>query len=252
MNHHQTILWLTPPDNLSLDQNEIHVWRCLLNQPKPQIEALAGTLTDDEAKRAERFHFQRDRLHFIAARGVLRVILGRYLGSGPGDVRFIYGLNGKPSLAGEKGPRLCFNVSHSRDLALYAFTYDRKIGVDVEYIDRGRAITHIVERFYSPAEISALKSMPEDKQHEAFFTYWTCKEAYLKAEGTGLSFGLDKVEISLTPEKHAALAVIDGDVKRAALWSLQTLDAASEYAAALAVKGHGLELKKWQWGITLP
>lgn len=247
-----TSQWQTPPEDLSLDQNEIHVWRCFLNQPEPQIEGLAGTLTDDETKRAERFHFQRDRLHFIAARGVLRVILGRYLGSGPGDVRFSYGRNGKPSLAGEKGPRLCFNVSHSRDLALYAFTYDRKIGVDVEYIDRGRAITHIVERFYSPAEISVLKSMPEDKQHEAFFTYWTCKEAYLKAEGTGLSFGLDKVEISLTPEKHAALAAIDGDVQKAALWSLQTLDAASGHAAALAVKGHGLELKKWQWGITLP
>lgn len=244
--------WHTPPENLSLGQYEMHVWRCFLNQPEQQIEALAATLTDDELKRAERFHFQRDRLHFTAARGVLRIILGQYLRSEPGDVHFIYGRNGKPSLAGEKEPRLCFNVSHSRGLALYAFTYDRKIGVDVEYLDRERAIEHIVERFYSPAEISAFNSIPADKQHEAFFTYWTCKEAYLKAEGTGLSFGLDKVEISMTPEKHAALAAIDGDGQRAALWSLQTLDAAEDYAAALAVNGQGLELKNWQWGITPP
>ena len=244
--------WHTPPENLSLDQNEIHVWRCFLNQSAQQINALAETLTNDEAKRAERFHFERNRLHFISARGVLRVILGQYLRSNPRDVRFIYGRNGKPSLAGEKGARLSFNVSHSRDIALYAFTYDRKVGVDIEYIDRDRAIAHIVERFYSPGEIAAFQSLPTDKQHDAFFTYWTFKEAYLKAEGTGLSFGLDKVEISLDPEKHAALAAIDGDAQRAALWSLKTLDAAEDYAAALAVNGHGLALKNWQWGITQP
>jgi 4'-phosphopantetheinyl transferase len=244
--------WHTPPGDLSLDQDEIHVWRFFLDQPGQEIERLAGILTDDEAKRAERFHFQRDRLHFITARGVLRVILGRYLGSDARDVRFIYGRNGKPSLAGEQESRLCFNVSHSRDLVLYAFTYDRKIGVDVEYIDHDRAIEHIVERFYSPGEISAFKSLPADKQHDAFFTYWTCKEAYLKAEGTGLSFGIDKVEISMTPEKHIALAGIDGDAQLAALWSLETLDAAKGYAAALAVNGHGLGLKCWEWGITQP
>jgi 4'-phosphopantetheinyl transferase len=244
--------WLSPPDYLSLDRNEIHVWRCFLDQPELQIDALARTLTDDEAKRAERFHFQRDRLHFIAARGVLRVILGQYLGSDPADVRFIYGRNGKPSLAGEKEARICFNVSHSHGLALYAFTYDRKIGVDVEYIDNKRAIAHIVERFYSPAEISAFNSLPADKQHDAFFTYWTCKEAYLKAEGTGLSFGLDKVEISMTSETNVALAAINGDAQKAALWSLQILEAAAGYAAALAVNGHAPGLKKWQWGITPP
>lgn len=244
--------WLSPPGDLSLDQNEIHIWRCSLDQPEQKIMALAGTLTDDEAKRAERFHFERDRLHFIAARGILRVILGRYLKVAPVDVHFSYGRNGKPLLAGEKESRLCFNVSHSRDLALYAFTYDGKIGVDVEYIDRDRAIAHIVERFYSPGEISALKSLPQDKQHDAFFTYWTCKEAYLKAEGTGLSFGLDKVEISMTQEKQVSLAAINGDAQKAALWSLQIMNPAAGYAAALAINGHGLEMKKWQWEITPP
>ncbi len=244
--------WHTPPKDLSLPQNEIHIWRCSLNQSELQIDALSATLTDDELKRAERFHFHRDRLHFIAARGVLKFILGQYIRSEPRDVSFIYGRNGKPSLAGDMESRICFNVSHSRDLALYAFAYDRKVGVDIEYLDRDRAITHIVERFYSPGEISAFNSLPADKQHEAFFTYWTCKEAYLKAEGTGLSFGLDKVEISLTPEKHAALAAINGDAQRAGLWSLQTLEAAENYAAALAVNGHGLGLKSWQWGITRP
>ncbi len=244
--------WHTPPADLSLNQHEVHVWRCFLNQPEQQIEALAGTLTDDEAKRAKRFHFQRDRLHFIASRGALRVILGRYLRADPGDLRFIYGRNGKPSLAGEKEPRLCFNVSHSRDLALYAFTYDMKIGVDVEYIDRDRAISHIMERFYSPGEISALQSLPADKQHDAFFTYWTCKEAYLKAEGTGLSFGLDKVEISMAPEKHVALTGINGDAQQAASWSLHMLDAAEGYAAALAVNGQVRRLKNWQWDTYKP
>lgn len=241
--------WFAAPPDLSLNNHEVHIWRCFLQPSVHEIKLFKEVLSDDEMKRAERFHFERDRLRFITARGVLRLILRQYLGSDARDVRFTYGLNGKPSLAGEQEHRLCFNVSHSRDLVLYAFAYDLKIGVDVEYIDHDRAIEHIVERFYSPAEISAFKSLPADKQHDAFFTYWTCKEAYLKAEGTGLSFGLDKVEVSLTPDRHAALAGINGDAEKAALWSLQTLDAAPEYAAALAVNAHGLDLKKWQWEI---
>jgi len=245
-----TSQWITRQEGLSLDKNEIHVWRCFLEQPEQQKEALKATLNYDEVKRADRFHFERDRMRFITARGVLRSILGKYLGVNPRDVRFIYGKNGKPSLAGEQKPQLFFNVSHSRDLALFAFAYERKIGVDVEYIDGERSIAHIVERFYSPGEISAFNALPEDKQHDAFFTYWTCKEAYLKAEGTGLSFGLDKVEISLSSEKQAGLTAIDGNAEMAALWSLQILDAAPAYAAALAVNGYDLGLRKWQWGIT--
>ncbi|MEW6601877.1 MAG: 4'-phosphopantetheinyl transferase superfamily protein [Nitrospirota bacterium] len=244
--------WRTPPDDLSLDRNELHVWRCFLDQPDQQRVSLEATLSDDEMRRAERYHFERDRLRFIITRGVLRTILGKYLGSGPVDVSFIYGTNGKPSLSGKQGTGLCFNVSHSRDLALFAFTYDRKIGVDVEYVDGERAISHIVERFYSSAEMSAFQGLPPDARQNAFFTYWTCKEAYLKAEGTGLSFGLDKVEIALSAEGHASLAAIEGDAQKAASWTLHILDAAADYAAALAVDGRGTGLKKWQWGLTPP
>ena len=244
--------WMSPLKGLSVCADEIHVWRCFLDRPEHQKKMLVATLSDDESRRAAHFHFERDRLRFLITRGMLRTILGRYLGTEPREVCFTYGIIGKPSLAESQGPRLCFNISYSRDLALFAFAYDRKTGVDVEYIDHDREIAHIVERFFSSEEISEFYSLPQDKRHEAFFTYWTCKEAYLTAEGMGLSFGLDKVALTMTQEGSVSLTAIDGDVRKAASWTLRILDPAPGYAAALAVNGHGLGLRKWDWDLTLP
>ena len=240
--------WPIAPSDLSLPSHEVHVWCVLLEPPLNLLSILADTLTDDELKRAERLQFQEDRLHFIAARWVLRTILGRYLHRDPKTLRFCYGPYGKPSLMSEPNrSNLCFSVSHSHGVALYAFTYDREIGVDVECIQSDRLSENIPERFFSPREASALHSLPEHKQNEAFFTYWTCKEAYLKAQGIGLYLDLHKVEVSVTPGEAAFLTSIDGDHHEAGFWSLKELDAFSGYAAALVVKGHDWSLKYLQW-----
>ena len=240
--------WPAQPGELTLCESEIHVWCCSLSQPSHIIESLTGTLADDEVKRAGRFHFQNGKLNFIVARGVLRTILARYLQSDPKDIRFRYGRNGKPSLAGEAESRLCFNMSHSRNFALFAFAYDSKIGVDVEHISSDRTFQGIAERFFSKREVSVLNSLPENEQRAAFFDFWTCKEAYLKAIGTGLSFGLDKVEIDIVAGTDSVLASINGDADEAAAWTLQLLNVASGYAAALAIDRRGRDIKCWQWG----
>jgi 4'-phosphopantetheinyl transferase len=239
--------WPAAPGKLTLRKNEIHVWCCSLSQPPHIIESLTGTLADDEVKRAGRFHFQNGKLHFIVARGVLRTILARYLQSAPKDIRFRYGRSGKPALSGETESCICFNVSHSRNIVLFAFAYDSKIGVDVEHISSDRTFQGIAERFFSKREVSVLNSLPENEQRDAFFDFWTCKEAYLKAIGTGLSFGLDRVEIDITDGTDSVLASINGDADEAAAWTLQLLNVASGYAAALAIDGRGRDIKCWQW-----
>jgi 4'-phosphopantetheinyl transferase len=240
--------WRPGPQTPALGNGEVHVWRASLDLPASRVQSLQHTLAADELTRADRYCSWQDSERFIVARGLLRAILSRYLGMAAGHLRFCYGPNGKPKLDKETGGEaLRFNVTHSQGLALYAITRDREVGIDVEYIHPELAREEIAERFFSPREVAALRALPVALQPEAFFNCWTRKEAYIKAKGTGLSLPLDQFDVSLAPEEPAALLSTKGDSLEAARWVLRALDLGPDYAAALAVEGHGWQLKCWQW-----
>ena len=240
--------WCSPPDSLTLGQGEVHVWRASLNCTAAQVEILKHTLMTEELRRAERYRFQKDREHFIVARGLLRTILGCYLNTEPHQLRFCYGTHGKPALEVEPGEdTISFNLSHSHELALFAVSRGREVGIDLEYIQAHLADDRIAERFFSPREIELLRGLPKDVQREAFFIFWTRKEAFIKATGEGLSLPLNRFEVSLVPAKPIVLLSANGDHQETFRWSLQPLAAGSGYAAALCVEGHDWRLKGWQW-----
>jgi 4'-phosphopantetheinyl transferase len=242
--------WLPPPDLLP-PGDEVHVWRSWLNLPTSQLLRLRRTLTADELSRVSRFRFQEDRDRFIAARGVLRTILGRYLGLEPGLLRFSYGPFGRPTLvapSGFSGRRaLDFNLSHSGNLALFALAQGRKVGVDLERIDANVEWEPMAVRFFSPRENAALRALPPDVRREAFFTCWTRKEAYVKAQGRGLSLPLDRFDVSVVPGEQAMLLATRDDPGEASRWVLRDLSLGSGYVAALAVEGPARELQCWDW-----
>jgi len=211
------------------------------------MHRLAQTLSGDEMARAERFRFEGDRRRFIVSRGVLRAILGQYLGIEPSHLNFSYGQHGKPSLAaGFGGDALRFNLAHSHELALYAFTRGREVGVDLERVRPLPDAGEIAARFFSRRENAELEGIPDCRKLEAFFTYWTCKEAYIKATGDGLARNLDQVEVSLAPGP-ARLLSVGGALEEAARWSLLAMNPASGYVAAVAFEGHRCQLGLWQW-----
>jgi 4'-phosphopantetheinyl transferase len=241
-------LWLPPSADLALSNDDIHVWRTSLDLSESCVQRLRRTLSEDELNRAARFYFERDRIHFIVARGVLRDILSRYLGLAPGHLRFSYTSYGKPALvASHGGDTLNFNLSHSHGYALYAVTRGREIGVDIEYIRPDFATEEIAERFFSARETAALRALPGEVRHEAFFLCWTRKEAYIKARGEGLSHPLDQFDVSLIPGESARLLGTRGDPQELFRWSLQELFPGPGYAAALAAEGRDWRLACWQW-----
>ncbi|QLE42395.1 4'-phosphopantetheinyl transferase superfamily protein [Nostoc sp. C052] len=233
-------IWQPAPTDLTLLQDEIHVWRIDLNQPESQLQNLTATLSSDEIARAERFYFPKHRQHFIAGRGSLRTILGRYLDIKPSQVQFNYQQRGKPVLAdtfADSG--LAFNLSHSQDLGLCAVNCTRPIGVDLEYIRPMSDLEALAKRFFLPREYEMLRSLSPNQQQEVFFRYWTCKEAYLKATGDGLS-QLEQIEVLLTPTEPAKLQITED-------WSLFELVPTNNYVAAVAVENFGWDLKCWQY-----
>jgi 4'-phosphopantetheinyl transferase len=230
--------WLKAPTDLSLSRDDVHVWRVELERSQLQLQELAETLSSDEQVRAERFYFEQHRQHFIAGRGMLRTILGRYLGVEPQTLRFDYEARGKPILGDKFATSgLSFNLSHSQGLALYGVCR-RAIGVDLECIRENTDVEALAKRFFTEREYEVVRSLPPNQQQQVFFRYWTCKEAYLKATGAGLS-QLEQVEILLTPTQPASLQSEE--------WSLTELIPANNYLAAVAVAGQNLHLQCWQY-----
>jgi len=240
--------WFCPPVDLALAGDDVHVWRAALDQPDPLVKQLARTLSGDEWARVERYRFERDRRRFIVARGVLRMILGCYLDADPGRLRFGYEPHGKPYLAdGFSGGTLQFNLSHSHELALYAFAHGRRIGVDLEYQRFVPDAEQIVAGFFSAREKAMWRTLRTSQRQEAFLHWWTRKEAYGKALGDGLGQRLDQFGVSLAPGESARLLGTAGDPESAFHWSLGSLTPARGYKAALAVEGHDWYLCFWQW-----
>jgi 4'-phosphopantetheinyl transferase len=228
---------------LTLGPNEVHVWRIALGRADGGEASLAATLSPDEQTRAARLPAAHARRRFVAARGALRTILGRYAGLAPAELRFCYGLRGKPAL--DLATPLRFNLSHSSELALLAVAHGREIGVDVEAIRADRELERIADRFFSAAEVAALRAAPPEERADAFYRCWTRKEAYIKAVGDGLAIPLDSFDVACDRESPARLLanrLVPTEVDR---WLMAGSNLGPGYAAAVVVEGGD-----WSGGMT--
>jgi 4'-phosphopantetheinyl transferase len=219
----------------TLVDREVHVWLVNLDVASSDFNAFECLLALDERRRASRFHFERDRRRFIVGRGLLRQILASYLDFAPGALRFAYGPHGKPALA-DNGASIQFNLSHSQDWAALAVTRGHSVGVDLEQVRSQFAQETIAEQFFSKNECATLRALPVELQPRAFFNCWTRKEAFVKANGVGLSFGLDDFDVSLTENERPALLTIRGDALEATRWSLFSCSPLPDYALAVALR----------------
>ena len=151
-------------------------------------------LSADECDRVQRFKYSQHQRDFVASRGALRLHLAQYLDCHPKEIRFDYGGHGKPKLASYSN--LHFNLAHSHKRALIVVCKTAAIGVDLEKVRPVPELLSLAKRFFHVSEYESIAALPEALQLEKFFAYWTCKEAYLKATGTGLS-QVSKLELSL-------------------------------------------------------
>ncbi len=214
------------------------MWCASLNALGTRQTQFWKMLSEDEQTRAQRFRFEIHRQRFIVGRGILRMLLSCYLHIAPELLAFSYTANGKPFLVPpEFAQDIEFNVSHSHELALFAFTYGQAIGVDIEHMRVFPDTQAIVNSFFSTQEQEAFSALPTSKQTAAFFSAWTRKEAYLKACGDGLSLPLSQFEVSLEPEKEARILAIGGNRDEANNWFLQDIALPTpDYRGAVVLK----------------
>ena len=217
----------SPLEPTSRSGARLSLWWAPLDISASALRGLAACLSSEERQRADRFHRPLDRGRFLAARGWLRHLLASQLRCAPGDIPIVTGDRGKPRLAWCSD--LSFNAARTASIALYATSWRMEVGIDIEAIRATTDIDGIAARFMSPAEQRALASLPPAQRLAAFFQCWTCKEAYVKGIGTGLSVPLRDVD------------VWDGGRRPATVsgWSVHQVDVAPGFAAAVAGAGLG-------------
>lgn len=200
-------------------------WLIEFQNTAKRADKLVELLSEEERFRAQQFKFQELRERFIVGRGCLRQILGHYLHRQPQDIKFTYGVYGKPLVES-----LSFNFSHTKKYALCGVTRDAAIalGVDIEAKDRSTNILGLAQRFFHAAEYTYLEQAAKGKQRDIFVKLWTAKEAFLKAQGIGLQGGLDRFQVSLEPQPQ--LLCPDQED-----WSLTIFPLGKKHYGAIAV-----------------
>jgi 4'-phosphopantetheinyl transferase len=234
--------WQKAPKDIELGKKDIQLWRIDLHAFQENSDKFFPFLSSEEKKRSERFYFERDKKNYIITRGVLRKLLGNLLQRPPSSIHLTYGEHGKPFLKKKNHePDIRFNVSHSKNFALIAFTLGRDIGVDVEYIRKLKHIS-IARRFFSDDEVKDILSLPSSDQLEAFFSCWTRKEAYIKAKGGGLSLPLRSFTVSPSQHRPASLIYTYKHLEEVSKWSIYDVVINDKYKAALAVREKNFNL----------
>jgi 4'-phosphopantetheinyl transferase len=208
-----------------------------------RLDAYRVLMSADEHARMARFVFDRDRRAFLLTRALVRTMLSRYAPIAPADWKFIANVHGRPEILDRPAgvPDLRFNISHTDGLIACAVTIGREVGVDVEHV--GRRLEHdIASRFFAPAEVSDLHSLPDDQQRRVFFDYWTLKEAYIKARGFGLALPLGDFAFKLKPPGPPAIAFEPSLEDDPATWQFLQHWPTPQHRLALAIRRDGHDL----------
>ena len=228
-------LWQAGFISPKISANEVHIWRSNLSLDVDMLDNYLQTLSNDEITRVNSFYFKKDKIRYIAARGVLRSILGRYNHIKPKTINFVYGKLGKPYLITNQNiQNLYFNISHSYNYFVCAITKNIDIGVDIERCQNISDLEEIAAHFFSEHEYIDLQNLFNDKKHDYFYKVWTLKEAFVKTLGFGLLYDLRKIRIECLQDNNYKISkngkISDGK------WTLQTFLSYHNYSSAFATK----------------
>jgi 4'-phosphopantetheinyl transferase len=220
------------------DQSAVVVFAATLDDPA-RAENWQRGLSHAEQERAARFVDPVHRRRFVLRRWVLRCVLGMQFGEAPETLTFGSNRFGKPMLSSPfDRAGLFFSASHSGDLTLIAVRMGQSpFAVDVEQVRALDDADQIVARFFSPAEQEEYRALDPADRQEAFWRGWTVKEAFVKALGLGLSFPLDRFDVSLRPDRPAAIARVPADA--GGPWDVRVIEAGLRFRGALV--GHDLQ-----------
>jgi len=224
---------------LTLARGQIDVWACFY--PEIRDEALLNRyramMSDAERQKELRFRFAEDQRCYVVARALLRTVLSRYAALDPTQWSFALNAYGKPEIGNpyRAKERISFNLSHTDGLIVLGIAAGTALGIDTENVRTRRAPTDIADCFFAADEVAALRQLTVEEQNKRFFSYWTLKEAYVKARGMGLSIPLDKFSFHLSGDQGIEIS-FRSPLNDPSTWRFWQFCPSPDHLAALCTK----------------
>jgi 4'-phosphopantetheinyl transferase len=220
-------------------ENQVHLYYLEFAPYLEIVPQLSDWLSEEERQRAARLKFAEGRDRFILSHAYTRFVLARYLGIHPRDVAFRTSETGKPWVADESGvmgDRFGFNLSHCKTYAAIVVASTALVGVDVEECRPNVDAVGIAKRYFAPEEFEVFDTLSPEETAQYFLQIWTCKEAFVKAIGLGLSYSLNRFKVTGLQTDRPELTSIEPEYGPASEWSLRTDRPAPEVHVAIAVR----------------
>ncbi|MCY4364788.1 MAG: 4'-phosphopantetheinyl transferase superfamily protein [Chloroflexi bacterium] len=202
--------------------------------PHPTREVVAQSWLDEVELARWGNYASEPRRRFVLCRAALRSLLCEELGCPNAQLGFQESEYGKPFalVAGQPAP-ISFNVSHSGSHGLIACAPHGRLGIDVEEIAPRPHLASLIEAVMAPGEQAELGLLSGDAQLCQFFRLWTCKEALIKALGTGFSTDISKLYVPAGLRLGERTGVFRFEHLPAVSWLLEDISGEG-FAAALA------------------
>jgi 4'-phosphopantetheinyl transferase len=190
-------------------------------------------LDNDERNRTQRLRNSQKQAHSIETYGRLRILLGAALDVAPDQLQFARHAHGKPYLP--DFPDIAFNLSHTSDWIAIVISRRCRVGIDIESCNPRTNLAALANKCFGAEEKAYWQALPEAEQLDAFYRFWTRKEAFVKAVGQGISLGLQRCVVD--PANPERMLHVPDSCGHAGNWSLYDLEVNDGICGAVAVDG---------------
>ncbi len=215
---------------IDLKEDDLHIWRYILDEEEYHAEKSMPLLSDEEHQRCDWYMNETEKIRYICNHRFVRQVLSKYMNIPASEIIFCHAKMGKPFI---KNSNLFFNYSYRSSLGLLALSKKGEVGVDIEKIKVLQDPPTFASFSFSEKESNILfKSDPENFQ-DILFTFWTFKEAIIKALGVGLNADLTKIDLADFLYSDLNPLAFEGN----AIYTIKELKVQQGYKAAFAIKG---------------
>ena len=233
---------------LSNLENEVHVWFCCPDEITKEsvLDEYHSMLSVEESAKYKRFHFEKDRHSYLISHALVRKVLSSYCNVKPDEWDFTNNQHGKPDISPEiKCPALKFNLSHTDGMSVCVISLESDCGIDVENTQRKSRTFAVADRMFSPAEVATMRSGNDSEVQRKFFEFWTLREAYVKAIGTGLGGSSKAFYFSIAEQddsrREANIHFSPSDKDKSSVWQFLLLKLSDQHVAAVSVKSESIK-----------
>ena len=218
-----------------VDGENIKLWQEEISATEADYNRYWGMLNQAEQSHANTIKNERLHHRFVEIRAKLRIILGDAVDIDPALLRITKAVYGKPYLVDY--PDLAFNLSHTANKMVLATGFNCDLGVDIEQCIPRKTLAALVDKCFAEEEKAYWQQLPPAQQTQAFYQFWTRKEAFVKATGRGIALGLNQCVIN--PENPMALLRIPDAYGQASNWLIQEIEMGDTICGALVYRKRG-------------